>query len=97
MCVRCLQSNDTLTISISDSSPGVEPEKLSQIFDRLYRVESSRSRSKGGAGLGLAIAKQIVLAHQGKILAQPSELGGITITMVFPIMYFGRSCIMMLN
>ncbi|MCW8932749.1 MAG: ATP-binding protein [Gammaproteobacteria bacterium] len=83
--IQCLQNEKSIKILISDSEPGVEPEKITQIFDRLFRVESSRSRSKGGAGLGLAIAKQIVLAHQGDIYAQPSELGGITISMVFPV------------
>ena len=83
--IRCQEKNKILTITIADSSPGVEYEHLSKIFERLYRVESSRSRSNGGAGLGLAIAKQIVLAHQGKIFAQPSDLGGITITVVLPL------------
>ena len=57
---------------------------LPRIFDRLYRVEKSRSRSSGGAGLGLAIVKRIVEAHGGSVEAA-SELGvGTTITFVLP-------------
>lgn len=77
-------SEKKLIISIEDSAPGVALEKLPHIFNHLFRVDSSRNRSKGGAGLGLAIARQIVLAHQGEITAQPSELGGILIRCVFP-------------
>lgn len=84
VCIECQENNETVIISISDSSPGVEAEKLSKIFDRLFRVENSRARTNGGAGLGLAIAKQIVLAHHGKIVAKSSDLGGITITIVLP-------------
>ncbi len=82
--LSCHEEGSALRISLSDSSPGLESKQLSQIFERLFRVDSSRSRAKGGAGLGLAIAKQIVLAHQGKIFAQASELGGITMTIVLP-------------
>lgn len=82
--IACQCSSDKIRLSISDSSPGVEPEKLPKIFDRLFRVESSRTRTNGGAGLGLAIVKQIVLAHHGRISVEPSKLGGIMITMDFP-------------
>lgn len=82
--VHCLQEDNNIVITISDSSPGVAKDKLVHIFERLYRVENSRSRSKGGAGLGLAIAQQIVLAHDGEIYAQASELGGLTMTILFP-------------
>lgn len=72
-------------VSVEDSAPGVELEKISSIFDRLFRVESSRTRAHGGAGLGLAIARQIVLAHNGNIDAMPSKLGGIKVTFVLPV------------
>ncbi len=73
-----------LALSISDSAPGVPDEMLEQIFERLYRVDTSRSRSEGGSGLGLAIAKQIVLAHEGNIFAGPSVSGGLVITILLP-------------
>lgn len=82
--IKFINDDQELTISIEDSAPGIDEEKLPKIFDRLFRVESSRNRSKGGAGLGLAIAKQIVLAHQGEIFAKASKLRGVAITCVFP-------------
>lgn len=71
-------------ITIDDSAPGVALEQQEQIFERLYRLENSRSRATGGAGLGLAICKNIVSAHQGKIIAGASVLGGLQICIELP-------------
>jgi two-component system sensor histidine kinase BaeS len=68
-----------------DSAPGVPEAEIGRLFDRLYRVESSRSRATGGAGLGLAICRNIVEAHEGTITAKPSPLGGVWITVVLPV------------
>lgn len=73
-----------LQITLDDSPPGVAPERQEKIFERLYRVEDSRSRATGGAGLGLAICKNIVSAHQGKISAGTSPLGGLRICIELP-------------
>jgi len=78
--VKCEDDSHYVTIEVEDSSPGISEEKIIHIFDRLYRIENSRNRSNGGAGLGLAIAKQIVTAHRGEISAQSSRLGGICMT-----------------
>lgn len=77
--------NNQLQLIIEDSAPSVAEEKLPYLFERLYRTESSRNRKTGGAGLGLAISKEIVNAHQGQIEAQASGLGGIAIHIHFPI------------
>jgi len=71
-------------IEIQDSLPGVPEAVLSQMFERFFRVEGSRSRSTGGAGLGLAICRNIVLAHDGSILARTSALGGVSILIELP-------------
>ncbi len=55
------------------------------IFERFYRVESSRNRANGGSELGLAICYNIVEAHGGKIIAQASSLGGVKISIEFPL------------
>lgn len=80
----CRQS-DKLVIDFSDSEPGVPEYELPQLFDRFYRVESSRNRHHGGAGLGLAICRNIVEAHNGSIQAEPSPLKGLTIRIELPI------------
>ncbi|WP_232278933.1 ATP-binding protein [Geotalea uraniireducens] len=64
-------------------------EDLARLFDRLYRVEGSRNRTSSGAGLGLAICKNIAKAHEGTIEALPSPLGGVWIKVELPLMERG--------
>jgi two-component system sensor histidine kinase BaeS len=72
-------------VSIADTGIGIEKEQLPHIFERFYRVEGSRSRNTGGMGLGLAIAKQFVEAHQGFIEVD-SEVGhGTTFKVFLPL------------
>jgi len=70
-------------LDIQDSLPGVPAEALPHLFERLYRVDESRSRQSGGAGLGLALCRAIVTAHGGTTIARPSPLGGVWITAHF--------------
>lgn len=72
-------------IVLDDSSPGVPVNLLDRIFDRFYRLEGSRNRAFGGAGLGLAISKVIVSEHGGTIEAEPSKLGGLRMQLRLPI------------
>lgn len=76
---------DKLVIDMSDSAPGVPKQDLLKLFKRFYRLENSRNRKLGGAGLGLAICSNIVAAHSGIIKAQASSLGGLTIHIEFPL------------
>ncbi|OAI21812.1 two-component sensor histidine kinase [Methylomonas lenta] len=80
-------SNDAtqLIIVIADSAPAVDESELDKLFERFYRVEGSRNRNHGGAGLGLAICSNIVAAHNGSIQAQTSKLGGLAIKIEFPL------------
>lgn len=73
-------------INLSDSAPSVPDVALSKLFERLYRVDESRSRLSGGAGLGLSICQTIVQAHGGEIVANHSALGGVTITITLPLL-----------
>ncbi len=78
-------SEEQATIELQDSAPGVPEQELDRLFERFYRVEGSRSRMSGGAGLGLAICKNIVEAHEGTISVHQSSLGGLLIRMTFPV------------
>jgi two-component system sensor histidine kinase BaeS len=71
---------------VDDTPPGVPPDALPRLFERLYRVEASRTRARGGAGLGLAICRAIVDAHGGRIDAQASPLGGLRIAVELPLL-----------
>ncbi|PKG80873.1 hypothetical protein CXF85_22485 [Colwellia sp. 75C3] len=64
---------------MEDSVPSVSSEDLTNIFERLYRVEGSRSRGTGGSGLGVAICKSLIEAHNGNIHAKHSSLGLVKI------------------
>lgn len=77
-------SDEQIILTLDDSSPGARPDECASLFDPLHRLDESRSRRRGGAGLGLAISKNIVEAHRGTIEARPSDLGGLQILVAFP-------------
>ena len=83
--VSCGSTPDVAVIEFADSGPGVPERALEHIFDRLFRVETSRSREFGGSGLGLAICKAIVEAHGGSIRAAHSALGGLLVEIRLPL------------
>jgi len=76
---------DAAEIVITDNGSGVKEEDLPYIFDRFWRGEKSRARTTGGAGLGLAICKQLVEAQGGKISATNRSEGGLQITVSIPL------------
>jgi len=80
------QSNKgTVTLTIEDNGIGVDEAHLAHLFEYLYRVEDSRNRETGGFGLGLSICQHIVIAHQGKISAVASSLGGLALIITLPL------------
>jgi two-component system sensor histidine kinase BaeS len=74
-----------LAFIFEDSGPGVPEETLERLFDRLYRVDQSRSRTQGGSGLGLSICKSIVNALGGEIRAARAASGGLRIEIELPL------------
>ncbi|MGE7763853.1 sensor histidine kinase [Peribacillus sp. NPDC096540] len=76
------QQDERILISVVDQGPGISPEHLPHVFERFYRVDSSRTRKTGGNGLGLSIARSLVESFEGSLEIQ-SELGvGTTVTII---------------
>jgi two-component system sensor histidine kinase CpxA len=73
--------NELVRISVADCGPGVPPESLSKLFDPFYRVDSSRTRQTGGAGLGLTIVRSCVEACGGRVTAHNRAAGGLEVTL----------------
>ncbi|MCS7220444.1 MAG: hybrid sensor histidine kinase/response regulator [Anaerolineae bacterium] len=83
--VEAKRAGDEVVVSVSDTGPGIPADQLSRIFDEFYQVDRSLRRAHGGAGLGLAICKRFVEAHDGRIWAE-SEVGrGSTFSFTLPI------------
>lgn len=78
-------ASGTVLLKVEDTSPGVPASKLPRLFERFFRVDSSRDRRTGGSGLGLAICQAIVEAHEGTISAAASPLGGLAVTVTLPL------------
>jgi signal transduction histidine kinase len=83
--VTCCVDSGLTTVTVADHGCGIEPAHLTRIFERFYRVDSSRSRSTGGFGLGLAIAKSLVTFYGGKIHAESWPGKGTCISVSFPL------------
>ncbi|TPG05376.1 HAMP domain-containing protein [Rhodanobacter glycinis] len=79
---------DELHIAIDDSTPAVPADLLDRLGERFFRVESSRNRQLGGAGLGLALSRHIIEAHDGGLVFAESPLGGLRVILVLPLESF---------
>ncbi|WP_159810547.1 sensor histidine kinase [Cellulomonas citrea] len=71
-------------IEVRDHGPGIAPEHADRVFERFYRVDASRTRDSGGAGLGMAIVASIVQAHDGTVELLTTEGGGTTVRVTIP-------------
>jgi signal transduction histidine kinase len=84
--ISCAQYGDWIEIRVTDSGAGIPESELSRVFERFYQVEKSRQRSgSNSAGLGLAIARQIILAHGGEISAQSLVGQGSVFVVKLPV------------
>jgi two-component system sensor histidine kinase BaeS len=82
--VSARREGANVCIDVSDTAPGVADDQRTHLFERFYRTDASRNRQSGGAGLGLAICRRIVEAHDGRIEAKASPLGGLWIAIELP-------------
>lgn len=83
--LTCARTQSEATVTVTDTGPGIAPADLPHLFTPLYRGESSRNRATGGAGLGLAIAQRIILAHRGTLTAHNTTPHGARFTASIPI------------
>lgn len=74
--VSTKEATESIHIIVEDNGMGIKPENLARIFERFYRVESSRNRKDGGSGLGLAIVKHILEAHKQHVAVESVYLSG---------------------
>jgi signal transduction histidine kinase len=83
------REGELLVIRIADQGPGVIPEMQEQIFQPFFRVDSARSKEKGGFGLGLAITRRAMEAHGGGAVAEtPKEGQGFVLKLWLPLKPF---------
>jgi signal transduction histidine kinase len=82
--VTLSRRDDRVRIAIQDNGPGIPPEQLPFIFDRFYRIDSERTKDVISTGLGLAIAKELVAAHGGKITVASVLGAGSCFTIELP-------------
>jgi signal transduction histidine kinase len=76
------EGESSITLSVGDDGPGVPPEERDRIFERFARLDDARSPERGGAGLGLAIVREVVVAHGGTVTVD--EPPGATFTVSLP-------------
>ena len=84
LALRAERHESSIRIEVNDTGQGIPAEHLARVFDRFHRVDASRSKNRGGAGLGLAIVRSIALLHGGSV-TMSSQLGqGTCVTIAFP-------------
>ena len=84
MDISILNKENQATVKITNKGKQIPKEKLDKIFEKFYRLDSSRTSKTGGSGLGLAIAKEIVELHGGRIYAE-SDMKETTFSVILPI------------
>ncbi len=83
--LRGSREDDSIIVMVSDEGIGIPPEAREMVFERFYRVDNSDRRAIGGTGLGLALVKEIVVAHGGSVWVE-SEVGrGSTFFVSLPV------------
>ncbi len=84
MALSAARDNGNVLLRVQDKGPGIPTADLPHIFDRFYRGDKARS-DDGASGLGLAIARSLIEAHDGRIAAENAPGGGALFTIVLPL------------
>lgn len=82
--VALRQAGATVCIDVSNHGPGIPPDQLGRVFERFVRLDTARTRSNGGTGLGLPIVKSVMQAHGGSVHVTSEVGGSTTFTLIFP-------------
>jgi signal transduction histidine kinase len=83
--VRVKRADKDLVIEVADTGMGISKDKLDKIFDRFYMADDTHKRREEGTGIGLALTKELVELHKGKILVESEEGKGTTFTVRLPM------------
>jgi signal transduction histidine kinase/DNA-binding response OmpR family regulator len=83
--IRILKNTNIAQILVSDTGIGIPKDQFDKIFDRFYQVDGSHTREQGGTGIGLALTKELIDLHKGKIEVESQESKGSTFRLIFPL------------
>nr|MBA3399472.1 hypothetical protein [Acidimicrobiia bacterium] len=74
----------SVMLTVDDDGPGIAADQRTHVFERFTRLDESRSRTRGGVGLGLSIARDIVVRHGGTVEIDDAPIGGARLRVVLP-------------
>jgi signal transduction histidine kinase len=83
--VQARRDGSNAIVTVHDTGIGIGEQELERVFERFYRADEARNRQSGGAGLGLAIARELVMRHGGKISVDSTKGAGSTFTIQLPV------------
>ena len=85
--IQASSKYEKIFVSVKDTGIGIPEEELARVFERFYRVDSSRTKDTGGSGLGLAIAKYIAKGNNARLELESKLHEGTTVTAILPRYY----------